>query len=90
MRPESILARLVLVIILLVASIIAVLVFALYRGVNVDSLSFGSVQIERLSAHLDGKLSLDIGRVAVTRKPSQHRRMDRRMDRKVNRILPSG
>jgi hypothetical protein len=70
MRPESILARLVLVIILLVASIIAVLVFALYRGVNVDSLSFGSVQIERLSAHLDGKLSLDIGRVAVTRKPS--------------------
>jgi hypothetical protein len=70
MKGKRIVIRLLQAVLLLLVVAIGLLALSLHRGIKVDSLSLGSMRIERLSAHLEGKLSLDVGRIAVTRDPS--------------------
>jgi hypothetical protein len=70
MKVKRVIIRLLQTVLLLLVVAIGLLVVSLHRGINVDSLSLGSLRIERLSASLDGKLSLDVGRIAVAPDPS--------------------
>ena len=69
-RAKVFFVRLTLAILLLLVLAMAVLVLGLLRGVNINSLALGPVKVERLSAHLDGKLSLDIARLTIVRDKS--------------------